>query len=183
MQRSGAALAAVASGLLAAGAAWADHGFGIGTPATPEEIAGWDIDIAPDGTGLPPGRGSVAQGAVIFAATCAACHGARGEGGQQDRLVGGQGTLRSAKPVKTVGSYWPYATTLFDYIRRAMPLTAPQSLTADQVYAVSAYILYLNGIVPQGAVLDGTTLPKVVMPNRGGFIDTEPANNGTKPPQ
>ncbi len=174
MRRSGLAIAVAAAGCFAVAAASAEPPYGIGTPATPAQIAGWNIDVAPDGTGLPPGSGSVAEGAAIFAATCAACHGAKGEGGPQVRLVGGRGTLRSAKPVKTVGSYWPYATTLFDYIRRAMPLTAPQSLSADQVYAVSAYILYLNGIVPQATVLDAATLPKVVMPNRDGFVRTEP---------
>jgi len=168
--------AAIAVGAGLASPAWAGQPYGFGTPATPDKIAAWDIDVAPDGTGLPPGSGSVADGAKIFASTCAVCHGAEGEGGAQDRLVGGQGTLASAKPVRTVGSYWPYATTLFDYIRRAMPLTAPQSLTADQVYAVSAYILYLNGIAPEDTVLDAVTLRKVAMPNRDGFVDA-----GSKP--
>jgi cytochrome c len=174
MRHSSAIAAAATAGLLAIGPALAAQPYGIGTPATPEQIAGWNIDVDPQGKGLPPGSGTVAEGAKIFADTCAACHGAKGEGGAQDRLVGGQGTLSSAKPIKTVGSYWPYATTLFDYIRRAMPLTAPQSLTADQVYAVSAYILYLNGIVPEGAVLDAATLPNVAMPNRNGFIGADP---------
>jgi S-disulfanyl-L-cysteine oxidoreductase SoxD len=178
MRRSALAIAAafIAAAFIAAAfiAAAGPPPFGLGTPATPAEIAGWNIDISPDGAGLPPGQGSVAEGAAIFAATCAACHGAKGEGGPQERLVGGQGTLRSAKPIKTVGSYWPYATTLFDYIRRAMPLDHPQSLGADQVYALCAYILHLNGIVPEAAVLDAATLPKVAMPNRNGFIRTEP---------
>lgn len=142
---------------------------GIGRPATAAEIAGWDIDVRADGRGLPPGHGSVTEGRQIYATTCAACHGDNGEGKIGDRLVGGFGTLATAKPVKTVGSYWPYATTLFDYIRRAMPFNAPQSLTNDQVYAVSAYILYLNKIVPENAVLDAGSLPKVAMPNRNGF--------------
>ena len=139
---------------LVVGGARAGESYGIGREATPQEIAGWDIDVSPNGAGLPPGRGDVRQGEAIFAAKCAACHGAHGEGKPMDRLVGGIGTLRDKKPVKTVGSYWPYATTLFDYVRRAMPLNAPQSLTPDEVYAVSAYVLFLNGIVPQDAALD-----------------------------
>ena len=152
----------------------AEAGYGIGHPATPREIAGWDIDILPNGAGLPPGKGSVKEGEKIFAEACATCHGAKGEGRPMDRLVGGQGTLNTATPIKTVGSYWPYATTLFDYVRRAMPFTAPQSLTPDQTYAVSAYILYLNGIVPENAVMDAKTLPDVEMPNRNGFISPDP---------
>jgi cytochrome c len=143
--------------------------YGLGQPATEKQIQGWDIDVAPNGSGLPPGRGTPQQGQGLYARLCASCHGAAGEGGVGDRLVGGRGTLATAKPIKTVGSYWPYATTLFDYIRRAMPLTAPQSLTSDQVYALAAYILYLNGIVPRDAVLDARTLPQVAMPNRRGF--------------
>ncbi len=148
--------------------------YDIGQPATPDEIAGWDIDVLPDGSGLPPGKGSVREGEKIYAETCAACHGAKGEGKPMDRLVGGQGTLATAKPIPTVGSYWPYATTLFDYIHRAMPFSAPKSLTADQVYALSAYLLYLNGIVGEDAVMDARTLPRVQMPNRNGFISPDP---------
>ncbi len=142
---------------------------GIGQHASASQIASWDIDIAPDGRNLPPGSGSVAQGLEIYRSQCAGCHGADGKGGVGERLVGGQGTLATANPIKTVGSYWPYATTLFDYIRRAMPMNAPQSLSADQVYAVSAYVLYLNGLVPQDAVLSAATLPEIRMPNRDGF--------------
>ncbi len=148
--------------------------FDIGRPATPDEVAGWNTDVLPDGRGLPPGRGSVKDGAALYAQHCAACHGAKGEGKPMDRLVGGQGTLATATPVRTVGSFWPYATTLFDYIRRAMPFDAPKSLGADQVYAASAYILYLNGIVGEDAVMDAATLPKVRMPNRDGFISPDP---------
>lgn len=144
--------------------------YGLGTPATPRQIAGWAIDIAPDGVGLPPGRGSVAEGRALYAQQCAACHGAQGEGGIADRLAGGIGSLASNKPVRTVGSYWPHATTLFDYIRRAMPLHAPQSLSAQQVYAVSGYVLHLNGLLPDGAVVDAATLVKLRMPNRDGFV-------------
>ena len=122
-----------------------------------------------DGRGLPAGHGSVRQGQTLFGERCAACHGAQGEGGSADRLVGGQGTLATGKPVRTVGSFWPYATTLFDYIRRAMPYDAPQSLSADETYALSAYVLHLNGILPEDVELDAASLPKVRMPNRDGF--------------
>ncbi len=181
--RSSALLAGAAAALLLfGGASFAGQPLGIGTPATPEQIAAWNIDADPDGAGLPPGHGSADEGAALFASTCAACHGDKGQGGPQDRLVGGQGTLASDKPIKTVGSYWPYATTLFDYIHRAMPLTAPQSLAPDQVYALVAYILHLNGVLPDHAELDAAGLAKVRMPNRDGFIDVyaRPENN-TKP--
>jgi len=148
--------------------------YGLGRPASAQEIAGWDIDVRGDGAGLPPGRGDVQTGREIYAQQCAACHGDAGQGGPMDRLVGGAGTLATDKPVKTVGSFWPYATTLFDFIRRAMPYTAPQSLSPDQVYAVVAYVLYLNGIVPRDAVLDARTLPMVKMPNRNGFTSPDP---------
>ncbi|MDB5895254.1 MAG: cytochrome c-type [Rhodoferax sp.] len=143
---------------------------GIGQPASPEAIAAWNIDVGPDGSGLPKGSGSVTAGQAVYAAQCAACHGARGEGKPADALVGGQGTLRSDKPLKTIGSFWPYATTVYDFIHRAMPYNAPQSLSPDEVYAVTAYILHLNGIVPADAVLDAQSLPKVRMPNRNGFV-------------
>ncbi len=143
---------------------------GIGRPAGPAEIAGWDIDVRPDGAGLPPGSGSVAQGGQVFAQACQACHGAGGEGSAvAPALAGGIGSLATDHPLRTVGSYWPYATTVFDYIRRAMPFNAPQSLTPDQVYAVSGYVLHLNGLLGADAVLDARTLPKVEMPNRDGF--------------
>jgi S-disulfanyl-L-cysteine oxidoreductase SoxD len=151
------------------GAAGLDYA--IGRAATPAEISGWDIDIAPNGGGLPPGQGSVQEGEAIFAEKCAACHGTRGQGKPMDRLVGGAGTIATAKPVKTVGSFWPYSTTLFDFIRRAMPFNAPQTLTPSEVYALCAYILHLNDIVPQDATLDAKSLPAIVMPNRGAFVD------------
>ncbi len=144
--------------------------YGIGRIATPAEIAGWNIDVEPDGKNFPPGQGTVTRGLEVYNAQCAACHAAKGEGGIGDRLAGGMGTLASEKPVKTVGSYWPYATTLFDYIRRAMPLNAPQSLSNDDVYAVSGYVLYLNGLVPENAVIDAKMLTQLKMPNRGGFV-------------
>ncbi|GJE60073.1 c-type cytochrome [Methylobacterium trifolii] len=161
----------LAAGLAAAAAAAnASPRYGIGRPATQPEIAAWDIDIDRDGRKLPAGQGSVAQGQILFASQCASCHGAKGEGGTGERLVGGQGSLASGKPIKTVGSFWPYAPTLFDYIRRAMPLNAPQSLDTDAVYAVSAYILHLNGLVPGDAVIDAASLAAVRMPNRDGFV-------------
>jgi S-disulfanyl-L-cysteine oxidoreductase SoxD len=144
--------------------------YDFGRRATPDEIALWDIDVRPDGKGLPAGSGTVAQGKQVFADNCAACHGDNGVGGIKDRLAGGQGTLASDAPVKTVGSYWPYATTLFDYIHRAMPYQAPGSLSNDDTYAVAAYILSLNGILPADGKLDRDSLPKIRMPNRDGFV-------------
>jgi S-disulfanyl-L-cysteine oxidoreductase SoxD len=158
----------------ASGVVYGAEPYGFGRPATPQEIAGWDIEASPSGAGLPPGHGDVRQGETIFAAKCASCHGVHGEGKPMDRLVGGIGTLRDKKPEKTVGSFWPYATTLFDFVRRAMPLNAPQSLTPDEVYAVSAYVLFLNGIVPQDTTLDGDNLAKINMPNRHGFVSAYP---------
>src|SRR6202040_141270 len=148
----------------------AQGAYGIGRTATPAEIAGWNIDIDRDGDNLPSGSGRVSHGREVFDQQCAACHGAKGEGGLGDPLVGGQGTLATPKPVRTVGSYWPYAPTLFDYIRRAMPQNAPQSLSNDDVYAVSAYVLNLNGLLPADATLDAKTLPAIKMPNRNMFV-------------
>jgi S-disulfanyl-L-cysteine oxidoreductase SoxD len=143
----------------------------LGHPATPEEVALWDISIGPDGAGLPPGSGSPQQGEAVYAAKCLGCHGEKGAGKPNDQLVGGIGTLTGEHaPVKTVGSFWPYATTLFDYVRRAMPFNAPRSLSNDEVYAVCAYILQLNGIIGENAVMNAQTLAKVQMPNRDGFI-------------
>lgn len=141
-----------------------------GRPATPAEIAPWDIDVRPDGKGLPPGGGTVAQGKEVFVNNCAGCHGENGVGGIKDRLAGGQGTLTSNAPIKTVGSYWPYATTLFDYIHRAMPYQAPGSLSNDETYALVAYILNLNGVLPSSARVDRNNLPNIKMPNRDGFV-------------
>lgn len=140
-----------------------------GKVATAAEIRGWDIDVRADGAGLPAGSGSVAQGRLIYEARCAQCHGASGVKGSASRLAGGAGTLADKAPVMTVGSFWPHATTLYDYINRAMPFDQPQSLTADQVYAVTAYTLNLNGIVAADVVLDAGTLAKIRMPNRAGF--------------
>jgi len=166
---------AIATTLLA-GSAFAQQSrtYDLGQPAQPAQISAWDIDVRADGAGLPPGQGSVAQGQAIFTKSCAACHGSQGQGGAADPLVGGFGTLASAKPIRTVGSYWPYATTLYDYIHRAMPFNAPRSLSPDQIYAISAYILYLNHVIPQSTVLSRTTLPLIKMPNRNGFITKDP---------
>jgi cytochrome c len=142
----------------------------LGRSATEEDIRPWNIDVLPNGQGLPAGRGRAREGARIYAEKCAKCHGRTGREGPADVLVGGRDTLKTDKPIKTVGSYWPYATTLFDYINRAMPWDAPQSLTADEVYAVSAWLLHQNGIIAEDAVLDAQTLPAVQMPNRLGFI-------------
>src|SRR5947209_14482447 len=144
--------------------------YSIGRPATAAEIAGWNIDVGRDGGNLPEGRGSVSRGREVFAQQCASCHGDKGEGGVGDRLVGGQGTIATPKPIRTVGSYWPYATTLFDYIRRAMPQNAPQSLSNEEVYAVSAYILNLNGLIGADATLDAKSLAAIKMPNRDKFV-------------
>jgi cytochrome c len=143
--------------------------FGLGQRPSTEQIRGWDIDVRADGAGLPAGSGSVAEGQAIYRARCLACHGENGEKGTAPRLAGGQGTLATKAPVLTVGSYWPYATTLYDYIHRAMPLDSPQSLTPSEVYAVTAYTLHLNGIVKADAVLDAASLAAVRMPNRDGF--------------
>jgi cytochrome c len=142
----------------------------LGKPISPEDLASWDISIGPDGKGLPPGSGTAKDGEAVFTAKCQACHGAKGAGQPNDRLVGGQGSLPGDKPpVKTVGSFWPYATTLFDYVRRAMPFNQSKSLSNDEVYAVAAYILNLNGVIGETDVINAQTLPNVKMPNRDGF--------------
>ena len=146
---------------------------GLGTTATPEELSKF-FSIPPDGRGLPAGSGNAAKGAQIYAGACAACHGdklegnpAKGIGG--DKLLGGRGTLASKAPVKTVESYWPYATTLFDYVKRAMPFNAPGSLSDDDVYSVVAYMLSEAKIIQPNDTMDAKTLPKVAMPNKDGF--------------
>jgi cytochrome c len=143
------------------------HGFG--RAATAQEIAGWDIDVRPDGRGLPAGRGSVAEGQRIYDEKCAGCHGTFGESNDYLPLAGGVGSLVSDQPVRTLGSKLNYATTLFDYIRRTMPFNAPQSLGDDEVYALTAYVLNLNDILPADAALDRTSILAVKMPNRDGF--------------
>jgi mono/diheme cytochrome c family protein len=153
--------------------------FGFGRPATAADIAAGNIDILPDGTGLPPGSGTVGQGQLVYAAKCAACHGATGsEGGPLASGGGSMGILVGRTPLgpgvpkaaKTIGNFWPYATTVWDYIHRAMPADAPGSLTPDEVYALVAYLLNANGIIPDDAVLNAQTLPQVVMPNVNGFV-------------
>ena len=164
-------LAMMTASLLVLSSAALAEGPGLGRVASPDEIASWDISIGPDGAGLPPGRGTPKQGETVYVEKCVACHGEKGDGKPNDQLVGGRGSLSGDQaPVKTVGSFWPYATTLFDYVRRAMPLNAPKSLSNDEVYAVSAYILQLNGIIGEADAMDAQTLPQVQMPNRGGFI-------------
>lgn len=150
--------------------------FGLGTVATPAEIAAVDIDVSPSGAGLPPGSGTPEDGAKVFAANCAPCHGANGEGKPPayPQLIGGpRGNTDFASDAnipRTIGNYWPYATTVYGYIRRAMPLTAPGSLTPDQIYSVTAYLLYREGIIPAGTRLDARTLAAVKMPARSHFV-------------
>jgi mono/diheme cytochrome c family protein len=146
---------------------------GLGRPASQDVIRRMDITIAADGAGLPAGSGSVAEGRTTYDLKCAGCHGPAGSGAIADRLTGGIGTLTSTKPIKTVASYWPYAPTLFDYIRRDMPLTAPQSLDDAEVYGLVAYLLSIDGIVARNARLDGPSLSRIKMPNRDGFVSLE----------
>ena len=160
----GAGLTPRSSVLLAQSAARPAAPLGIGRAATPEEIRKIDIDAMPDGRGLPAGQGTVAEGATVYAAKCQSCHGANGQGGKFDRLVGLEPN------VKTIGNYWPYATTLYDYTARSMPFLQPGTLTPNEVYSVVAYLLHLNRIVPETAVMDATTLPKVKMPARDKFV-------------
>jgi len=149
---------------------WADT-YGLGREALPEEIAAWDLDVSPDGTGLPEGSGSVEDGEAIFADACGACHGVFAEGvGNWPKLAGGDGTLANEDPVKTVGSYWPYLSTTFVYVHRSMPFGNAQSLTADEVYAITAYILYSNFIVEDDFVLSKDNFTEVEMPNADGFF-------------
>jgi len=150
--------------------------FAVGRDATPDEITALDKDVRPDGVGLPPGGASVAEGAQVFAAKCAPCHGPTGTEGPDDRLVGREpregfpfGSARG-QYTKTVGNYWPYATTIFDYVTRTMPLDSPGSLTPNEVYAAAAYILFLNEIIPEDTVINAETLPAVVMPARDRFV-------------
>ena len=145
--------------------------YGHGSPATGTEIAGWDIDVRPDGLGLPYGSGSVEDGEMLYEEQCAECHGSFGEGvGRFPVLAGGEGTLTDARPVKTVGSYWPYLSTLWDYIRRSMPFTQPESLEDDEVYALTAYILFLNDLVEDDFELSRENFTSVEMPNKDSFI-------------
>jgi mono/diheme cytochrome c family protein len=164
-------LLAAAALAWAASAAVAAETPKLGKPITNADIAAWDITIGPDGAGLPPGSGTARQGEAVYAAKCVACHGEKGAGKPYDALVGGKDTLVAPQaPVRTVGSYWPYATTFFDYVRRAMPFAETKSLSSDELYSVTAYILNLNGIIGESDTMNAETLPKVRMPNRDGFV-------------
>jgi S-disulfanyl-L-cysteine oxidoreductase SoxD len=154
--------------------------YGLGRPVSHEEIRKYDALIPPSGEGLPAGSGTAEKGKAIYAAQCARCHGATGREGPEDVLVGGIGSLTTPKPEKTVGSYWPYATTLWDYLNRAMPFDRPGVLSADDVYSLTAFVLQLNGIVSATDVLDANSLPKVRMPNREGFIPDPRPDAGRK---
>lgn len=159
---------------LAMMAATASSAQGFGTPASEADIEKVTLTVMPDGEGLPEGSGGAEQGAAVYAVHCASCHGADGEGGLANQLVGGRGTLGSDQPVKTLGSYWPYATTVFNYLRRSMPYTQPMSLSNDEYYALTAFLLNKNDIISADRVLDKDSLPAVVMPNRDGFVDSYP---------
>jgi cytochrome c553 len=150
------------------GAAFAERP-NLGRPIDPSDIATWDISILPDGTGLPPGSGTSAQGAPVFAQKCALCHGENGKGGVAAPVVGG-GPLDRIEAVKTIANFWGYSTTVFDFIRRAMPWQQPRTLSNDEVYALTAYILALNKLIGDSDVMNARTLPQVKMPNRDGFI-------------
>lgn len=170
--RSAGAAAAVAA-LLSASAFAQSPTFHVGRAPTAAELAAIDIDVTPDGRGLPSGSGTAAAGKTVYTNRCVTCHGPTGTEGPQDVLAGGQGTLKetpTSRPLKTVGSYWPYATTLWDYVRRAMPFDHPGTLTNDEVYSATAYVLFLNGLVGENDVLDKAALLRVKMPNRDGFV-------------
>ncbi len=141
----------------------------LGKTINPAEIAAWDLTVQPDGTGLPPGSGTPTEGARIYAAKCSMCHGQNGKGGVNAALVGGE-PMKDMETVKTVANFWPFATTVFDYIRRSMPWRQPRSLTNEEVYALTAYILSLNKLIGENDTMNAQTLPKVLMPNRNGFI-------------
>ncbi|HMA07961.1 MAG TPA: cytochrome c [Ramlibacter sp.] len=147
----------------------------LGQPAPADLVAAWDISIPASGAGLPAGGATAREGAAIFLQKCANCHGERGAGKPADPLAGGTGSLATRTPLRTVGSYWPYATTLFDYVRRAMPYNNPMSLSDNEVYAVSAYVLFLNGLLGEDDRLDALSLAKIRMPNRDGFVSAWPA--------
>ena len=154
--------------------------YNVGHAATPDEIKATDQFMAPDGTGLPAGKGTAADGRDIYSRRCARCHGAQGQGDEEGPLVGGRGTLKSAKPLKTVGSFWPYATTVYDYVHRAMPFDNPGLLDANQTYSVVALILHMNGIIGEKDEMNAQTLPKVKMPNRDGFVKDNRPDTGKK---
>jgi cytochrome c len=145
----------------------------LGQPLTAADLAAWNINVMPDGTGLPKGQGTSAQGAPIYAQKCAHCHGEHGKGGVNAAVVGGA-PVKSMDSTKTIANFWPYASTLFDFIRRSMPWQQPRTLSDDEVYALTAYILAMNKLIGEGDVMNAQTLPKVRMPNRDGFIPRFP---------
>lgn len=159
-----------AASLLFCVTAAAQESPGLGEPVSAVEIEALDYAVLPDGDGLPDGAGTAKQGATVYQTHCLACHGAEGQEGINDRLAGGHGSLTTAKPVKTVGSFWPYATTVFDYVRRAMPYQTPGVLSNDELYSVTAYLLFVNDIVDEDAVMNAQTLRDVRMPNRDNFV-------------
>jgi cytochrome c len=168
------ARAAVLIGLVLGSSAALAQGPNLGKPISPAEIAAWDISILPNGTGLPTGSGTPAQGAPVYAKKCAVCHGQNGKGGTHAALIGGNPLTNGIDTPKTIANFWPYATTLFDFTRRAMPWPQPRTLTNDEVYALTAYILSLNKIIGENDVMSAATLPKVKMPNRDGLIPRFP---------
>lgn len=153
----------------AAGNVYADQTPELGRVLTQAEVQALDFTVLPNGDGLPVGSGNAVAGRMVYQQHCVACHGVDGKEGLNDRLAGGHGSLDSAQPVKTLGSFWPYATTVFDYVRRAMPYTAPGSLASDEVYALTAYLLHINGVIEEAKVLDAQSLPSIKMPNRDNF--------------
>ena len=167
-----AAIAVLAAGLFVPAPPAGAGGLGLGRPATPVEVAAWDIDVRPDGTGLPEGSGSAYEGEEIYAGQCAHCHGDFGEGvGRWPALAGGHGTLSDDRPVKTIGSYWPYLSTVFDYVNRAMPFGYAQSLEPDQVYAITAWLLYMNDVIDDDEfVLSHENFAGIRLPNEANFI-------------
>lgn len=160
----------VCLGAIGTGAALADDSPGLGQELTARELAAVDFTIMPDGDGLPAGTGNAVTGRDVYNQNCLACHGENGTGGVNDVLSGGHGSLTGPSPQKTVGSYWPYATTIFDYLRRAMPFQMPGSLSNDDIYAVTAYLLFVNDIIDEDTEIDATSLPQVKMPNRDNFV-------------
>ena len=160
----------VSVGCFGMGAALADDGPGLGQELTAEELAAVDFTVIPDGDGLPEGSGNAVTGMSIYNQNCIACHGENGTGGINDVLSGGHGSLTGPSPQKTVGSYWPYATTIFDYVRRAMPFQTPGSLSNDENYAVTAYLLFVNDIIAEDTEMNANSLPNVKMPNRDNFV-------------
>ena len=159
---------------------WSGPSAAAGVPMSDAEVKFWDRSITPDGATLPPGKGTVADGRIVYDTACASCHGVTGKGESPlVALVGGNGTLTQTTPTKTVGSYWPYATTLFDYIRRAMPFGQQKSLSNDEVYAVTGYVLFLNDIIEEDKLITKATLPSIAMPNQNGFFWSDEAKRLT----